>query len=166
MIQFPINMQILKLTSMALGILLAWYFAGPLIAELARSGFEIFYSWRYGYIPSIWSLEYYFTFMPMRGHVTYYAYLYANKIATLIAAPLFYKLPDMIVACFRNDPEKVNYVISQSRNDMAYEQADDFLDTYSPSFIISHDIKPSKNRRTTEESPCHTYHYRNLKVIK
>lgn len=144
-------MRILKLAFMVLGIFLSWYFAGPIMAELARSAFEIYYSWRYGYIPSVWSLEYYFTFMPMRGHVTYYAYLYANKICALIAAPLFYKLPDMIVACFRNHPDEIDYLDSKYEKEESI-QANDFLDEPNQTFFISHKTKPSIKQNTVEDA--------------
>lgn len=58
--------------------------------------------------------------MPMRSHVTHYAYLYANKICVLIAAPIFYKLPDMIFAFLKSSPldmelssEKCEYFLKE-----------------------------------------------------
>jgi hypothetical protein len=129
---------------MVLGFILAWYFAGPIVAELARNAFEIYYSWRFGYIPSAWSVEYYFTFMPMRGHVTHYAYLYGHKICALIAAPLFYKLPEVILVWFRSNPEETQRLYLNNTKPELADEANDFLVKPSKSFCISHKAKPLK----------------------
>lgn len=141
---FPILMRVLKLASMVLGFILAWYFAGPIVAELARNTFEIYYSWRFGYIPSAWSVEYYFTFMPMRGHVTHYAYLYGNKICALIAAPLFYKLPEVMMTWFRSDMEETQPLSLNNTKPEPVEEVNDFFVKPTPSCFISHNAKPLK----------------------
>lgn len=144
-------MRFLKLLSMAVGILLAWYFAGPIVAEVARKAFEVFYLWKFGYIPSYWSLEYYFTFMPMRGHVTYYAYLYGNKICAFLAAPLFYKLPDIIVGCLKSDEPEMDYSRHEHHTKEAYAEEDFFEEPY-PSFLVSRKMNPSINKHEIEDN--------------
>ncbi len=144
---------------MLVGIYLAWYFTGPIAAELARNAFEIFYSWRNGYIPSVWSFEYYTTFMPMRGHVTHYAYLYANKICVLIAAPIFYKLPDVIFAFFKSSPLDAD-LASEKSEQFPKELADAFLGNHTPSFLIAHATKQSANQSEIEESRNQAYRRR------
>lgn len=148
---FPIIMRMSKLLSMAVGILLVWYFSGPIIAEVARKAFEFFYIWQHGYIPSYWSLEYYFTFMPMRGHVTYYAYLYGNKICAFLAAPLFYKLPDIIVGYFKIDESEMDYSRYEHHPQSSLEE-EDYLEEPYPSFLVSRKMNPSINKDETEDN--------------
>ncbi|MGE3319906.1 MAG: hypothetical protein AB7I18_11490 [Candidatus Berkiella sp.] len=143
-------MRFLKLLSMAVGILLAWYFAGPIVAEVARGAFEVFYLWQYGYIPSYWSLEYYFTFMPMRGHVTYYAYLYGNKICAFFAAPLFYKLPDIIASCLKSDEPEMDYSRYEHQTQSSLEE-EDYLEEPYPSFLVSHKMNPSIDKQAIKD---------------
>lgn len=53
-----------------------YYLASPYAADITRTIYEIYYSWVHG-IPSFFSLEYWFSFLPLRGHVSSYAYNYA-----------------------------------------------------------------------------------------
>jgi hypothetical protein len=90
----------LKVGVMGIGSYVVWYFAGPLAGELGRSLFELQYKFLYG-TPSLLSWDYWFSYLPLRGHVSYYAYKYGDVVCATVSAPFFYKLSDMIRCCFR-----------------------------------------------------------------
>lgn len=91
--------KMIKFAVMAGGSYFVWYFAGPMTGEIGRHGYEYYYQLLYG-IPKPWELGFWVNYVPMRGHVTHYAYQYGDVACAAISAPFFYKLSDMIRKCF------------------------------------------------------------------
>lgn len=85
----------LKLAITGVGSYLVWYFSGPITAEIARQCFEWYYHLIHG-TPSRFSVEFMLTYIPLRGHVTQYAYHYGNVICAGACMPLLYRLSNMV----------------------------------------------------------------------
>lgn len=108
-----------KLVAMGVGSYLVWYFAGPLTGELGRHAFEGYYYLLHG-TPTVYSLEYWLNYLPLRGHTTYYSYKYGDMLCAALSAPFFYKVPDLLRYCFKRAP-----VEPQSADDVS---SDDIID--------------------------------------
>ncbi len=90
--------QLLNIAVMAGGSWLIWYLSGPLTAEIGRAGYEWIYDKLWG-TPTFFSsrfFEWAFVYTPNRSHLENWLYNYAEYAGPLLAAPLLYKLPDLI----------------------------------------------------------------------
>jgi len=125
----PLAEKIVRLTSMSVGTYLAWYFAGPLVGELGRYAFESYYHLVYG-TPSAASLAYWFEYLPLRGHATNAAFLWGNTACIALAAPLFYKLPDLLLSYSSFSSLKGKRQINLSNATKRPELTEQFLDKY------------------------------------
>ncbi len=126
--------RIAKLAAMGVGSYLVWYFAGPLAGEVGRQAFEGYYSFLHG-TPSFYSVEYWVNYMPLRGHVTFYAYKYGDMFCAALSAPFFYKLPDMLRYCVtRKAPDNQERIENEISNKQALNLSD-LLENETPDMI-------------------------------
>lgn len=78
----------LSLTALATGTI--WFYTGPIASMAARQAFQYSYHMLYG-IPHWYNPSYALTYMPLREHVSHYAYEYGGLMLGSLCAPIIYK---------------------------------------------------------------------------
>lgn len=108
----------IKVSIMLTGATLIAYFSGPFAAIVAREGFTHIYGYLYG-IPSLFSIENWTVFSPMREHVAHLAYNYGAGTLALLCAPILYKSWDFFKWAFGFSKRSVEEIEREHISDLS-----------------------------------------------